>query len=318
MKVTLLSTTKNMFTSVAMVWECSRTVEPITQLRRAEEDRILFFKLLDEGVPLMDMVEVLFLLEDIPISLREQLVRHRLGIKHDDKVGIDIIPDVMDSAFWVQSMRVINMGAFATKGQYYIPESIRENKEGLEHYLEVLHQIQYAYNNLVNCGIPKEDARQVIPLGATHRMAWKLSMTAAKHICSKRSCWIAQLGMWKEIIQGMISELASIDTRFHDMVSPPCIINGEFTGCKFCIHNEKRVHGIEGEQMPPCPLYLHQVQGSASINQHLRTSDMWQYASGHWICKEPSGRTLMTRMKLEYETLWNRNTNTGENLNSCP
>lgn len=319
MKVELLSGTHKPFATVAMIWEASRTKEPITTVRTNAEDRNLFFKLMDEGIPVMDMVELIFLLEGIPISLREQMVRHRLGGKFGGQIGMDIIPDLMDSAWWMQSMRILDMREFAEKSEeYFIPETIRNNKQAFREYEHCMTLIQRAYNQLTGIGIPKEDARQVIPLGATHRLVWKLSLTAVKHICSKRSCWIAQLGMWSEIIAGMVSELAKIDRRFHNIVSPPCIKQGEFGDCQFCVHNEKRVRGVEGEEMPPCPLYLHQVQGSAGRDQHLRTPDMWQFVDTTegkgWICREEKGRDLMTKMKAEYKKLWNRKTDTGEQL----
>lgn len=320
MKVKLLTKTENMFATISNVWNASRTNDPIQIKNCASDfDKDLFFKILKEDIPIMDMVEFIFLLEDIPISLREQIVRHRLGIKFDDKIGLDIVPDLLDSTFWCQSMRVMDMSDF----NYFTPKSIadsipqyistEEERIPFAVYQEAMSTCKRVYTQLVEAGIPMEDARQIIPLGATHRMVWKLSLTAIKHICSKRSCWIAQLGMWKPIIKGIVEELVNIDLKFRLLITPPCIQNEKFQECKFCEHNKKRVLG-EGEEMPPCPLYL-QYHEQEAVQQ--KNAKWIQSINSHfWIIKNEDfvGEEQMTKMKKEYAELWGRNVITGELL----
>ncbi len=311
MKVTLLSSTKNPFSTVAAIWKASRTKDPIFGVMHHKDNMSLFFELLNEDVPMMDMIEFIFLVEGIPISLREQMVRHRLGIKFDDRIGIDIVPDITDSTWWMQSMRVLNMNNFASSKEYFIPETIKNNAIAIHTYEQILLRIQETYARLLSLDIPKEDARQVIPLGATHRAVWKLSLSAIKHICSKRSCWIAQLGMWKDVIQGMVSELSEIDKQFYEIITPPCIKNNKFEGCHFCVHNNKRIEGAGDEEMPPCPLYLRHL----SKNMISKPDDLWQCgADRHWTCLQQKGSNLMARMIIDYAKLWNRDVWTGEML----
>lgn len=311
MRVKLLSKTENVFTTISNIWQASRTNDPIDkEVILTQEVKDLFFSLLQEDVPLMEMVELIFLLEDIPISLREQIVRHRLGIKFDDRLGADIVPELMDSTFWCQSMRVMDMGCFASEGNYFVPESIHSTLS-LAKYDQAMKFAEIIYKQLIIVGVPREDARQVIPLGATHRMVWKLSLSALKHICSKRSCWIAQLGMWKPIIKGFVNEMTKIDKRFYNLVTPPCIQNEKFQGCKFCEHNKKRVVG-EGEQMPPCPLYLHYHEAEALQQKNAKWTQTQVTKFWVTIDRTMTEENQMEQMKKEYEEFWRRNINTGE------
>lgn len=314
MQVTLWSTTKDMYLTIWKTWHASRTTTPLPSHIDTTEARNLFFNLMNEDIPIMEMIEFIFLLEKIPVSLREQIVRHRMGTKFDGRLGFDMVPDHLDSTFWAQSMRILDMSNF----DYFTPESIEKSTKldswddtPLDEYNTIMRMCADSYARLIAAGIPKEDARNVIPLGATHRMVWKLNLKALKHICSKRACWIAQLGLWKPIIQGFINELVKIDARFNELVSPPCIVNNEFQTCKFCTHNQKRVIN-DGEEMPPCPLYLthHKKEAMALTNA------IWTYdeASLSWGCANNFQLKQMALMTHAYQELWKRNVYTGESL----
>ena len=105
--VILLSQTAKILETIWNVWQASRTEDPIEPFSLGLKDpeerteiQELFFALMQEQVPILEMVEFIFLLEGVPVSLREQMVRHRMGIKFDDRLGVDIIPNLMDSTWW--------------------------------------------------------------------------------------------------------------------------------------------------------------------------------------------------------------------------
>ncbi len=326
MQVTLLSKTENMFMTIWNVWNASRSNDEIFEfitlaycsIERRKEIKDLFFRIMEEDIPIAEMVDFVFLLEDIPISLREQLVRHRIGVKVDDRVGIDHVPDLADSSFWSQSMRVLDMSEF----KYFIPESIGDMTPTTETgrykipaavYNRAMLDASNAYINLIEAGIPKEDARNVIPLGATHRIVWKLNLSALGHILSKRGCWILQLGLWRPIIEGIMSELAEIDKRFRVLVCPPCIKKEKFTECKFCENNNARIKG-DVDKLPPCPLYLHYYEVEAA-ELALTTQTIWNYGdASKFTTSYQDVETLMKTMRTDYQKLWGRNVNTGELL----
>ncbi len=275
----------------------------------------LFLQILDAGIPVAENVSFTFMLDNVSIALREQMVRHRIGAKVGDRVGMDHAPDLSDSSWWSQSMRILNMGEFADRGKYVIPDTVNHRPteyydysggddqsrrlEALEVYESFMHKAQEAYKALVKAGVPMEDARNVIPLAATHRISWTLNLAALKHIVGKRGCWILQLGIWKPIIVGMINALADqIDPVFRRLITPPCMKGDKYTGCKFCIDNERRDEGKDA--LPPCSLWTKMEEKSET------------HGAVMFRIRERGQEEEFDRMTEEYADLWGRNPHTGK------
>lgn len=159
-KVTLLSWTANPIETIYAEWTQSRTTDPCPipeeladeiNLERMDiwtslpesvrpdpnhtppgpvEKKVLevFEKVVAMKMPLGETLDFVFLIENAPIALREQMVRHRIGHKFGERLGADIIPDLAgNSSFWSQTTRIIDMGKFATEGDYYTPVWLEEN-----------------------------------------------------------------------------------------------------------------------------------------------------------------------------------------------
>lgn len=243
--------------------------------------------ILNESIPVTENLFFVFHLENIPISLREQLVRHRIGTQIDPRVGMDIVPsqpsdlmgmrivpDQAESTWWSQTSRVINQGAFYDEGRFLLPESLQgktvkdiaygrgDHGEDLpitrsaeDFYRRTLRTIQGAYNALVEAGVHIEDARQLIPVGATHGITWGLNLKAMMHIFGKRSSWIAQVGIWEGVMGQMVQELCDkVSPVFRQVLQPACIKQGKYVGCPVNGTNVERVQGTDG--MPPCPIWV--------------------------------------------------------------
>ena len=314
MKVHLLSSATDLclLADLWVIWQLSRTNDPlekiVKELNIAFELEKFFSSMLEENVPLLEMFDFIFVLEDIPISLREQLVRHRIGVKIDERVGIDIVPDLPDSTFWSQSMRVLDMSEF----DFFIPETIQAASDDnvASIYGRAMWFAKSAYAALIKAGVPREDARNVIPLGATHRIVWKLNLAAIKHILSKRSCWILQLGLWKPIILGMIEELSKINKNFKKLVTPPCMKGDAFKGCQFCESNKNRILGEDLN--PACSLYMCQQQNDkASIMLHPK-SMYFLDEKAHPHCSDEKMNQRGKKMVDAYREFWNRDPFTGQ------
>jgi hypothetical protein len=286
-KVTLLTWTNYPIETVYSVWEASkteaklRTPKQISEQVSKEELMDIFTKVIAQKIPVGEHIDFVFMLEGISVSLREQIVRHRIGtLPSPERIGADItmdrIPDLANSSWWSQSMRIQDMGSFATERKYRIPDSLLDENgndriiphgfgemtgdSALMHYGAVMHHIELVYKALVAAGVPMEDAREIIPLGAQHRISWKLNMSALQHIVEERGCWILQLGIWEPIITGMISELSNkINPIFSELVSPPCMHGDKYTGCVYQEECNRRLDGRD--KLPPCPIHLyHEIQ----------------------------------------------------------
>lgn len=276
--VQLVSHTKDPLETVFSIWDQSKSTGPVKttdQVKRErtpEEIRQLFRAIAGQRIPVADHLDFIFVLSDVTVAFREQMVRHRVGtLPSAERVGVDmefeIVPEKTTSSWWSQSMVIQDMGDFADRSSYVVPESVhgRADTDELIAKIDAVNlYIQEAYKFMTERGIPREDARMFIPLGALHRISWKLNMSALIHIVSKRACWILQLSYWGPIIRGIINELADkVDPVFRELVNPPCITtnpNGEsrFGGCAFMEENRRRTSGED--EMPPCPLHLHHHQ----------------------------------------------------------
>jgi len=233
-----------------------------------EEIEKLFRAVILQRIPIGEHLHFIFMLENVSVSWREQAARHRIGTKFSpERVGADIvmdeIPNLADSSWWSQSMRIQDMGKFASNNAYRMPDSILEHPERdrLEMlFMNQMDDIQETYNELVKSGIPMEDARELIPLGAQHRISWDLNIGSLQHIIGKRGCWILQLGIWGPVIKGMVAELTKkVHPIFSELVTPPCLKGDDFTGCIYQEEVRRRYTG--DDKLPPCPLHLnhHQV-----------------------------------------------------------
>lgn len=271
--VKLISWTKNPIQTVYCLWQESKSNDPIPKPEEVDpndpEVLKVFEGVVNSHIPVSDFLNFVFVLENISISFREQMVRHRVGNKFGARLGVDIVPELNDSSFWGQSMRILDMGEFHAESRFRVPESLNgkiAEYSGIQfpaevYYKAMMGHIEEAYNILIKAGVPMEDARELIPLGATHRFSWNLNLTAIKHVIGKRSCWIPQMGLWEPIIMGMVEELATkVHPIFRDLVRPPCISGNKFKECVYKIDNERRI-SREDETLP-CPLYLHYYQPS--------------------------------------------------------
>lgn len=279
-KVTLLTKTELPLETVYALWDASKTENPLMmpeEVREkvpAEEVEKLFKSVIAQKIPIGEHIHFTFMLENVSISWREQAARHRIGTKPGpERLGVDIsmeidglmqaavIPNLAESSWWSQSMRIMDMSKFADKGAYRLPDTVRNHPEPEveEHFHIAMKTAQDAYAWLVQKGIPMEDARDLIGLGAQHRISWDFNIGSLQHISGKRGCWILQLGLWGPVIGGMIDELvAKVHPVFREMITPPCLNGDDFTGCVYQEEVRRRYSGEDA--LPPCPLHLNHHQ----------------------------------------------------------
>lgn len=315
-KVTLLSWTEYPLETIYAVWMASKTEDELMipseiakTISRAELEKT-FDAIIAQRIPIGEHINFVFMMENISVSWREQAVRHRIGVSASpERLGVDIISDLASSSFWSQSMRIQNMGRFASNRMYRVPSSLDgkvicngngaiTGMDAISVYEDCMRYIQEVYGALVNSGVPMEDAREVIPLAAQHRISWSLNMSSLQHIMGERGCWILQLGLWGPIIMGMINELATkVHPLFRNLVSPPCIKGNTF---KECIYKEECRRRLVGDdKLPPCPLHLHYHVNNGKIVANVENIPMSEE---------------MKKRAEEYRIFWGRSPYTGKKM----
>lgn len=252
MNVKLLAITQDPVESLYALWYNSRhqdfiDAEYVKKMMSESTDYynevIRTTKLIYESsIPVGEAIQVTFWLSDVPVALREQLVRHRT------------------TSPWVQTSRTVDNRNFTG----FIPESIQNNPDALTILNNAYDSIRRAYGEMVDLGIPVEDARVVNPEGRLHSLAWTANLRNLIQALRQRSCWIAQSSLWAPVLAGMKRELSKVSPVLADLLTtPPC----KYKKCQYPVENERRVSGED--RLPVCPLYIKQIGCDYPDNQDM-------------------------------------------------
>ena len=116
-------------------------------------------------------VSFTFCVEGVSRALLSQITRHRIG-----------------ASFSVRSQRYCSEDDF----QYVIPKSIQRHEKHCVRYKALMADIQNLYNKLVELGVPKEDARMILPNACETRMIVTMNVRELWHFFNLRCCNRAQ------------------------------------------------------------------------------------------------------------------------------
>jgi thymidylate synthase (FAD) len=139
----------------------------------------------DEGVvfepeALLDHVMYMFEIEDVSRVTTHQLVRHRMA------------------SYDQESQRF----SAATREGSVTPPSVRSNKAAMDAYDLGMKAVYEAYEKMAAAGVPKEDARYILPNAIKTKILMTLSGRALMHLVWQRTAMQAQ---WE--IRELSSEL---------------------------------------------------------------------------------------------------------------
>ncbi len=303
---------------------------PVDGMRPDERFKLL----LQMDVPVMETLKYSFMLENIPVSFREQLVRHRIGAKVGPNNYVDDEPGIPEVTYWSQTSRVRDLQNFVQNGNFFTPELDKKEKKPIkvsedgpgpieqlldpgftdeEVFLYGLRAVQWSYRELRAREYPPEIAREVLPSCTTHRITWTVNMKSLKHVFGHRTCWIAQAGYWHPIIQGVLRELTEkVNPVFRTLANPPCIdkLTGKYKECIFQHENKHRMPGGNDPGIP-CSLWIgqetnHGVNNIDNARDPRLRLNLWNDQANQKDHEE------MVKMMNQYGTFWNRDPLTGD------
>ncbi len=184
----------------------------------SEEKKLKLIKhVLDSGHhSTLEHVQLTFLLSGMSRATSHQWVRHR------------------HASISQQSQRYVEFkdGNF----DFVIPKSISSNLESQEKFLGLMNKISEAYNFFINCGIPAEDARSVLPNACTTNMTWSCNLRELIHICNERLCSCAQAEV-RKMTYLMVKEVKKILPFMDSYLVPKCEMLG------YCNESKTRTCG---------------------------------------------------------------------------
>lgn len=136
-----------------------------------EADRLIRFIQSSGHTSTLEHISFTFAIEGVSRALLAQITRHRVGF-----------------SFSVQSQRYVKQSSDSRHGgfDYVIPDKIRDNEEAYVDFINIMDEIQRAYDELIALKIPQEDARAVLPNAATCNLVMTANLTALLGFYSKR------------------------------------------------------------------------------------------------------------------------------------
>lgn len=168
-----------------------------------------------------------FHIEGVSRALLAQITRHRTG------------------KFCVRSQRYVD----ESRMRFVLPKSIEANKSALMIYSNVMSIIEDAYTELTeNFGIPKEDARMVLPNACETVIDFSVDFRNLMHFFNERLCTNAQ---WE--IRELAQEMKSLIIAKYPELKEYCVPKCEIHEIAFCTEKKscgkhKRLKDIIKEQ----------------------------------------------------------------------
>ena len=160
----------------------------------------LFSRLLSSGhLSPFEHASFTFAIDGISRVTSHQLVRHRMA------------------SYTQQSQRYVSLKKF----DYVTPASISATEEFDARYHQMVRDAHRLYLEMLDAGIPAEDARYVLPSAAETRLVMTMNARELMHVCSLRLCLRAQ---WEivELFERVKAEVAKVAPRIAAELKPKC------------------------------------------------------------------------------------------------
>lgn len=205
MKVTLLRSTESPEEIIALSAKICHAHEKGSDLKLNPDEirRLLNVTTKFHHDSILEHVNFTFLIEDISRSLSHQLVRHRLCTFHQ------------------ASQRYVKVEDLAN--DIVIPESISKNSEALETFINTVKVIQETYEGLVRAGIPKEDARYILPNATKTQLIFSTNARNLIHILGHRLCNRA-MPEFRELADEILKICRKVMPDIFNLVGPNCFM----------------------------------------------------------------------------------------------
>ncbi|MBC7218255.1 MAG: FAD-dependent thymidylate synthase [Candidatus Caldatribacterium sp.] len=199
MQVTLLSYTPEPEKAIALAARVCYSKTPPRDIS-LERARALIRGLFARGhESVLEHASFSFLIEGISRVASHQLVRHRLA------------------SYAQQSQRYVDV----RNAKFVCPPSIVAHPRAKIVFDEVIAQAQRAYEELCGLGIPREDARYVLPQGVETNLVISLNARELLHIFRLRLCRRAQWEI-REVVLRMLEEIRKVAPSIAELAGPPC------------------------------------------------------------------------------------------------
>jgi len=177
----------------------------------AEDMERLIRKIIERGhLSILEHISFTFSISKVSRVLTHQLVRHRLA------------------SFSQQSQRYVKM-----KQDVIIPLTIKRNSNAKKIWDEEIERIYEIYQDFIDMGIPKEDARYILPNATISNIVMTMNYREILHTASLRLCPRAQWEI-RELFGWIKWEIKKVSRFLASFIMPRCISLGYCPEEKSC------------------------------------------------------------------------------------
>jgi thymidylate synthase (FAD) len=145
-----------------------------------------------------------FTIEGVSRALSHQLVRHRIA------------------SYSQRSQRYVSEAGFT----FVVPPSVRRSPAAEKRFHHLIEEIREAYKDLVELGIPREDARYLLPNACTTQLMMTMNARSLLNFlelrCCRRAQWEINCLAWK--IRGLLQAAAPLTFA---LAGPACLVRGK-------------------------------------------------------------------------------------------
>ena len=178
-----------------------------------------------------EFVHMSWILQNVSRAFQQQLTRHRIGFSYS-----------------IQSLRVVNVGNFATEGRFTLPSTVKDKNN----YHEMMLAAEENYRILIEgdtfmeeitgreisfSGESTEDARGILPLNIHSPIMMACTYRSLIGLLKQRLCIAAQ-EEWSLVANQMRSKISEIEPILAEPLD--CMCNRLTNGKGFCktLHKE--------------------------------------------------------------------------------
>ncbi len=208
MEVKLLSHTpepERVVATAARLCYASQAAEEVWAGFTPEKQQEFIGKLVNYGhYSPFEHVVFTFAVTGVSRSLSHQLVRHRIA------------------SYSQRSQRYINEAAFAV----VMPPTVDADPAARAEFNRIIGQIQEGYNRLIGLGIPKEDARYLLPNACQTQLMMTMNARSLLHFFSLRCCRRAQWEI-RELAWKIRREAVKVAPLLFREAGPACLAQGK-------------------------------------------------------------------------------------------
>lgn len=207
MKVKLICHTPEPERAVAMSARlCYSPVgaEKLVDKMSTEQIEKLVTKIIDMGhSSTLEHASFTFAIEGVSRVLTHQLVRHRIA------------------SYSQQSQRYVSEHDF----EYILPPTVEANPIAKEKFVKLMDNIRETYNELVDLGVHKEDARYCLANATETKIVVTMNARALLNFFELRCCMRAQWEI-RRMAELMLAEVSKVAPLLFKKAGPTCVTSG--------------------------------------------------------------------------------------------